>query len=163
MSEDNSEEDAVIFEQLTEEEIKELQAIFDLVDRNRCGSISPEGLQTLMTMVGLHTTKEELQKIVDEIDENNDGKIQFDEFVAVMSKKVSISYKANEIIESFQLFATESPNGFISVNELKTALTKYGDTKILNENFLKYIENLEFDENGLFNYQNAVNLIMIDD
>mmetsp|Transcript_18488 Transcript_18488/g.22766 ORF Transcript_18488/g.22766 Transcript_18488/m.22766 type:complete len:159 (+) Transcript_18488:53-529(+) len=154
-------ESDVLLTNLTETEIKELHAIFSLVDTDGGGSISPDELQILMNTVGLPTTKKELNKIIKEIDENGDGEIQFDEFVKVMSKKVSASYTSDEIIQSFKLFAINSPNGYISKDELKIALTEYGD-KISNEKLNNYINSIEFDNNGLYNYEHQVNFILND-
>ena len=146
--------------QLSAEEKAELLEIFNLVDEDRGGSISKEELQHLMSTVGIHTTQQEIDKIVAEIDENNDGEIQFEEFVAVMSRKVNASYSSEEVIEAFRLFAGDSPPGHISLEQLEIALTQYGTNKLTIDKAIKLIENLETDENGYFNFDQYVNLMM---
>eukprot|EP01083_Nonionella_stella_P013487 37948_1 len=95
--------------ELTQDEITELREIFNLVDEDRGGSISKEELQQLMATVGIHTTQAEIDQIVAEIDKNNDGEIQFEEFVAVMSHKVSTAYSSDDVVEAFRLFSLDSP------------------------------------------------------
>ena len=144
--------------ELSAEEIAELREIFNLVDEDRGGSISQTELQHLMATVGVHTTKEELDKIVAEIDENNDGEIQFEEFVAVMGRKVSMGYSKEEVIEAFKMFADD--NGDISMGKLKLLLTEYGANKLNAETVCKLIGNLDVDQNGNFKFEQYVNLMM---
>lgn len=71
---------------LTEEQKADLREIFELVDTDRSGSISTNELHQLMHMLGMNLTVEEVVAMVTEIDENCDGEIQFEEFLAVMSR-----------------------------------------------------------------------------
>ena len=57
----------VVMKDLSKEEVAELREIFNLVDEDRGGSISKEELQHLMATVGIHTTQQEIDKIVAEI------------------------------------------------------------------------------------------------
>eukprot|EP01084_Bolivina_argentea_P207683 354308_1 len=161
MSESDGDDSQVALKELSAEEIAELQEIFNLVDEDRGGSISPQELQSLMATMGIHTTQEEIDKIMAEIDENNDGEIQFEEFVAVMSRKVSASYSSDDVIEAFQLFTLNSPPGNITLEQLELSLTQYGP-KLNKEKATKLIEDLEVDDNGYFDYESYVSLIMND-
>ena len=115
-----------------------------------------------MATVGIHTSQAEIDKIVAEIDENNDGEIQFEEFVAVMSRKVSASYSSDEVIEAFKLFAGNCPPGYISLEQLEVILTQYGTKKLPIEKAMKLIENLDTDDNGFFNFEQYVSLLIND-
>ena len=63
---------------LTEEELAEFREIFNLVDLDKGGTISKDELKTLMTTLGLRPTQEELNAMVDEIDSDGNGEIDFD-------------------------------------------------------------------------------------
>jgi calmodulin len=52
--------------------------IFNLVDRDGGGSISKEELGQLMETLGIHASPDEIDLMVNEIDKNNDGEIQFE-------------------------------------------------------------------------------------
>eukprot|EP01083_Nonionella_stella_P005602 16227_1 len=147
---------------LTEDERKELQEIFNLVDTDRGGSISKEELKQLMDTLGIHASQEEIDLMINEIDQNNDGEIQFDEFVAVMSRKVNANYTAEEVIEAFQIFEGDAPSGHISLDSLKGALSTYGTNKLTTEKALKLINQIECNKQGLFDYREYVNMMMSD-
>ena len=75
-------------DKLTPEELAEFREIFNLVDKDGGGTISKEELGELMETLGIDATPEEIDLMIAEIDEDNNGVIDFDEFVAVMSRKV---------------------------------------------------------------------------
>jgi Ca2+-binding EF-hand superfamily protein len=49
--------------QINEKERKELQEIFDLVDRDKGGTISPDELYQLMRTIGVPATKEAVNQV----------------------------------------------------------------------------------------------------
>jgi calmodulin len=49
-----------------------------LSDRDGGGSISKEELGQLMETLGIHASPDEIDMMVNEIDKNNDGEIQFE-------------------------------------------------------------------------------------
>jgi calmodulin len=63
------------------------QEIFNLVDRDGGGTITKEELGDLMDTLGIDATPEEIELMINEIDQDNNGEIDFEEFVAVMSRK----------------------------------------------------------------------------
>ena len=63
---------------------KKLQGAFRLFDKDQSGSIS---LDELKIALGIgHQFDDDILKMLNEIDENNDGQIQFEEFCAMMHK-----------------------------------------------------------------------------
>ena len=84
-------------DKLTPEELAEFREIFNLVDKDGGGTISKEELGELMETLGIDATPEEIDLMIAEIDEDNNGVIDFDEFVAVMSRKVSATYTAEQV------------------------------------------------------------------
>ena len=105
---------------LTEEELAEFREIFNLVDLDKGGTISKDELKTLMTTLGLRPTQEELNAMVDEIDSDGNGEIDFDEFVTVMSRKVNTSYTPAQVKAAFKVFEKEAPSGFVTMAALET-------------------------------------------
>ena len=49
--------------QVNEKERRELQEIFDLVDRDKGGTISPDELYQLMKTIGIPATKESVMQV----------------------------------------------------------------------------------------------------
>ena len=65
-----------------------LKFAFRYFDKDNSGEISREELEEVFKQ-GINDKnkiKEALDKIIDEVDENKDGKIQFEEFVHIMTK-----------------------------------------------------------------------------
>ncbi len=65
--------------------LDDVRAAFRAFDHDNNGSISKEELQDAMTRYGHTFTVEECDEMFREADANNDGKIDFDEFVAMMT------------------------------------------------------------------------------
>jgi len=65
-------------------QMDDVKAAFRVFDHNNDGSISKEELREAMVNFGTRCTDEEFDLMFLEADQNNDGKIDFDEFVAMM-------------------------------------------------------------------------------
>jgi calmodulin len=112
-------------------QLNDFREIFRLVDLDGGGSISPEELSELMAMLGISVTKEELDDMINEIDEDGDGDISFEEFVAVMTKQNRLTKTPAEVTAAFQNFAAISnPPGTIRYKELERALSSYGSVQV---------------------------------
>ncbi|OQR88233.1 calmodulin [Thraustotheca clavata] len=146
--------------ELSENEIAEFREIFNLVDRDRGGSITKVELGELMDTLGINTSPEEIDLMINEIDQDSNGEIDFDEFVAVMSRKVNATYSPDQVKASFRMFENPSTPGFIRVDRLLKALTMYGSDKLTSEQANELISQLEPDSNGLINYEEYVNMMM---
>ena len=60
-----------------------MKAAFRLFDKDGSGSISQDELKKAL---GIEDQDEILSKLLEEIDENNDGEIQFEEFCNMMQR-----------------------------------------------------------------------------
>ena len=58
---------------MSKEELAEFREIFDLVDKDKGGSISRDELGELMDTLGIRASKEEIDLMINEIDEDNNG------------------------------------------------------------------------------------------
>ena len=137
---------------LSEEERKEFREIFNLVDKDQGGSISNDELGELMDTLGIRTTQEDIDLMIQEIDEDSNGEIDFDEFVAVMSRKVNASYTPKQVKGAFKIFEGVAPPGHISIKDLENALSSYGTEKLTPQQAKELVAQLEPDANGMINY-----------
>ncbi|GMF19694.1 unnamed protein product [Phytophthora fragariaefolia] len=88
-------------------------------------------LGELMDTLGIDTSPEEIDLMINEIDQDSNGEIDFDEFVAVMSRKVNATYTAEQVKNAFKAFeGNSSAPGFIKADKLLIALTTYGADRI---------------------------------
>ncbi|CAM9355368.1 unnamed protein product, partial [Choristocarpus tenellus] len=146
-------------ESLSAQELGEFREIFNLMDKDGGGTITKEELGELMDTLGIDATPEEIDLMIDEIDQDSNGEIDFEEFVAVMSRKVNASYSADQVKGAFKVFEAGSPPGSINVDSLITALTTYGNEKLTQEQAHDLVSQLEPDHNGMVNYVEYINMV----
>jgi calmodulin len=146
--------------QMSAEELAEFREIFDLVDKDKGGSISREELGELMDTLGIRASKEEIDLIINEIDEDNNGEIDFEEFVAVMSRKVNANYTAQQVKKAFKAFEAPGHTGYCTMESLRKALMSYGAEKLDLAQANELLSQLEQDSRGLVNYVDYVNMMM---
>ena len=72
-------------DQLTEEQIAEFMEAFSLFDKVGNGTITTKGLGTVMRSLGQNPTEAELQDMINEVDADGNGTIDFLEFLLLMA------------------------------------------------------------------------------
>ena len=119
------------------EEIKKLKEEFDKIDVNKEGEISKEELiKCLETIYPSQEAKLRAENIFKEIDFNNDGSINFSEFLTVNIQKEKL-LSEETLDRAFKMFDLDG-NGYITIDELKKAMpleitTKSGWRKLVSE------------------------------
>jgi calmodulin len=91
---------------------------------------------------------------------DGNGDIDFEEFVAVMSRKVNASYTSDQVKSAFKIFEVPGQNGMIKVEALIKALCTYGTEKLSEAQAKELISQLEADANGMVNFVDYVNMMM---
>eukprot|EP00163_Fabomonas_tropica_P026458 TRINITY_DN486_c0_g1_i10.p1 TRINITY_DN486_c0_g1~~TRINITY_DN486_c0_g1_i10.p1 ORF type:complete len:113 (-),score=30.58 TRINITY_DN486_c0_g1_i10:122-460(-) len=99
-------------------------------------------------------TEDELDAMVEEIDEDGNGEIDFDEFLAVMSRSTSTTYTAEDVRKAFKTFEHNTPPGFVAVDDLKRALRDYGTEVLDGDDIDALVDSIQpdFDHPHLINY-----------
>lgn len=72
------------------------------------GYITSIELGYVMRSLGLTPTESELQDMVAEVDADKNGQIDFEEFKALMTKKIHHQDKEEDIREAFKVFDKEN-------------------------------------------------------
>merc|ERR1711988_1314188 len=70
---------------LTEEQIEEIREAFNLFDADNSGAIDVRELKAAMRALGFEVKKEELKKMISDIDNDGNGSIEFQEFLEMMT------------------------------------------------------------------------------
>ena len=100
-------------EQLSEEQIAEYKEAFSLFDKSGDGTITTKDLGTVIRALGKNPTEAELQDIINEVDPNGDGTVDFPSFLTIMARKMKDQDTEEDIIEAFRVFDKDG-NGTIS-------------------------------------------------
>jgi calmodulin len=106
---------------------------------------------------GQNPTEAELQDMINEVDADGNGTIEFPEFLTLMARKIRNEDTDEELIEVFKLFDRDA-NGFISALELRQALTNLGE-KLTDEEVDEMIREADVDGDGQINYQEFLEMM----
>ncbi|KAJ3933048.1 MAG: hypothetical protein NXY57DRAFT_1037902 [Lentinula lateritia] len=138
------------------EQISEFKEAFSLFDKDGDGTITTKELGTVMRSLGQNPTEAELQEMVNEVDVNGDGTIDFPEFLSMMARKMKDIDSEEEIKEAFRVFDKDG-NGFISAAELRHVMTNLGE-KLTEEEVDEMMREADQDGNGTIDYNEFVNV-----
>ena len=97
---------------MTEEQIAEFKEAFSCFDRDGDGTITMKELGTVMRSLGQNPTEVELQDMIDEVDADSNGTIDFPKFLTIMGRQMKETDKMKELMEAFDVFDKDG-NGFI--------------------------------------------------
>ncbi|CAN6831751.1 unnamed protein product [Brassica oleracea var. botrytis] len=174
-------------EQLTDEQISEFKEAFSLFDKDgdviflgdlsflyydhlfiedvhflklnfpHC-CITTKELGTVMRSLGQNPTEAELQDMINEVDADGNGTIDFPEFLNLMAKKMKDTDSEEELKEAFRVFDKDQ-NGFISAAELRHVMTNLGE-KLTDEEVEEMVREADVDGDGQINYEEFVKIMM---
>ena len=126
-------------------QIDRIKKIFLAIDLNFDGKISKEELLYAYQTNGIKVSKEQLNEIIRSIDSDNNGFLEYEEFIRAAIPKENLFTEVN-LRTAFDLFDLDK-NGTISPSEVKEVLGMDAnvDEKVLIE-LLKEIQNTGDDE-----------------
>merc|ERR1712137_660016 len=117
-----------------------------------------QGASTVMRSLGQNPSESELQDMINEVDADNNGTIDFPEFLTMMARKMKDTDSEEEIREAFKVFDRDN-NGFISAAELRHVMTSIGE-KLTDDEVDEMIREADQDGDGRIDYNEFVQLMM---
>ncbi|KAL9236927.1 hypothetical protein vseg_011539 [Gypsophila vaccaria] len=138
----------VIAQNMSEEEIKGIKAMFTNMDTDNSGSITYEELKTGLAQLGSKLTEAEVKQLMEAADVDGDGTIDYTEFITATMNRHRLETEEN-LLKAFRYFDKDN-SGYITTDELETAMKEYG---IADENSIKEIlSEVDTDNDGQINY-----------
>jgi len=138
----------------------------ELVDWDESGNIAVDELEQLLETVGLKLTNSELDVVLKDLDKNNDGSVDFEEFCSSMTEQIQLDYNHEEISSAFASFQRTSPEGLIKVADLREALKTHLYQEMIDaevdELIFQYKDcfvRLPGSGEEYFNFQDYINLM----
>jgi len=104
---------------LTEDEVLEIREAFDLFDTDHSGEIDVAELKQALMNLGIDTKNQTLQNMLADIDKNGNANIDFDEFIDMMTAKMSDKDTREDLEKVFELFLGDDDAYKIDIKHLK--------------------------------------------
>jgi calmodulin len=145
-------------DQLTDEQITDFKNAFSEFDTNGDGIISIKELGAVMCQLGQNPTKSELQSIIDDVDADGNGTVDFTEFLTLMVNQMNNTKSEDELLEAYKVLDKDG-SGFLSVAEIRKAMNSNG-TKLTDNEVEEIIASVDVDGDGQINYEEFVKMTM---
>lgn len=143
--------------ELTEDQKQEVREAFDLFDADGSGTIDVKELKVAMRALGFEPKKEEMKKMISEVDKEGTGKISFNDFLAVMTQKMAEKDTKEEILKAFRLF-DDDETGKISFKNLKRVANELGEN-LTDEELQEMIDEADRDGDGEVNQEEFLRIM----
>ena len=104
-----------------------------------------------MRALGFTIKKAEIRQMIQDIDKDDSGTVDFDEFVEMMTGRMTSRDSKEEIQKVFALF-DEDATGKITFRDLKKAVTELGEN-ISDEEIMEMIEEADRVGDGTINFE----------
>lgn len=130
--------------ELTEEQKQEIREAFDLFDTEKSGRIDAHEMKVAMRALGFDVKKEQVLKLMEEYDRDGQGSIDFNDFLEIMTEKISQRDPNEEILKAFRLFDDDN-TGKITLKNLRRVARELGEN-MTDEELQAMID--EFDKDG---------------
>ena len=136
---------------LTEEEIIEIKDAFDLFDTDHCGTIETHDLKNAMESQGFQNKSPTIFKMVCELDVEGKGRVDFEEFLDMMTENTVDESSKEEIRKVFNLFDIDQ-TGYIELKNLKKIARELGES-LREEDIVELITKSDADGDGKVSFQ----------
>jgi len=146
-------------DQFSPAQIAELREVFALFDKDGDGAITATELGTVMGQLGPAPTESELQDMVNEVDLDGNGMIDFSEFLGLVTKMIREGQSDDEMKEAFDIFDKDR-NGLISAFELRNVMSNLGE-QLTDEEVEEMMREADTDMDGYLNFEEFKCLMMI--
>ncbi len=96
--------------------------------------------------------------MIKEVDEDGNGKIDFNEFYSLMQKRMKDTDIEEELMEAFKVFDRDG-DGKISGQELRHVLENMGE-KLTDQEVEDMVREADLDGDGLISYEEFTRMMM---
>jgi len=141
-------------EVFSNDDMSALRNIFALMDHEDCGKISMEEMKQLLNSQNCYPTEAELAKIIEEVDFDRDGEINFEDFVMYCSKRgTNCSALQNDraIKQAFN-FLDRNGDGYVTARDISHVMRTIG-RDMAEEQAEQMLAEVDKDGDGRISYE----------
>ena len=129
---------------------KEFEKQFINLAGNIHSSIDKNVLKNLAKNLDQNYSEQEVERLIEEIDEDGNGKIEFEEFLNTLANK---SVGDENIVKQAFAILDRTDSGYITLNDLRHAMLCLGEN-YTNEEINEMISLVDDDQDGVIKYLN---------
>ena len=142
---------------LSDEQKSDIREAFNLFDSSGSGAIDAKDLKVAMRALGFEPRKEEIRKMLAEVNCDDEGRITLEHFVGLMAGKMNEKDSKEEIMKAFKLF-DDDDTGKISFRNLKRVAEELGEN-LTEEELREMIEEADRDGDGEVNQEEFLRIM----
>ncbi|MED6110373.1 hypothetical protein PIB30_008477 [Stylosanthes scabra] len=133
-------------------QLNQLREIFARFDMDSDGSLTMLELAALLRSLGLKPSGDQLQALLNKMDSNGNGSVEFDELVRAIMPDMDAQILINQeqLLAMFKCFDRDG-NGYISAAELAGAMAKMGQPLTYRE-LTEMIKEADTDGDGVISF-----------
>jgi Ca2+-binding EF-hand superfamily protein len=134
---------------------------FAVFDQNGDGRITPNELIKVFNGLGVKMTKNDAKQMITDADKNENGTIEYCEFVQLMSQSPPDHEAGNEEVELLEVFKSidSDGNGFITCEELKNTLRKVMMYEYSLADIEQMMNEVDLDGNGFIDFHEFIIIV----
>jgi Ca2+-binding EF-hand superfamily protein len=155
-----AEEIEEILAQIDPDQMEEYQKFFDMFDIDKKGYVMVIQVGSVMDAMQQEYDEKTLRKTVRKFDADGSGKLEFEEFAAMVytiANSVDKETMERELRDAFRLFDKER-NGFISRDSMKSLLREIDD-KLTDAELDAAIDEIDEDGSGKIEFEEFFELM----
>ena len=114
-------------QELSEEQKEEIKEAFDLFDTDKNQTIDAHEMKVAMRALGFDVTRDEILRLMDEMDRGSTGQISYNDFLQIMTQKMAERDPREEMNKAFNLFDHDG-KGFITLPKLRKVAREIGES-----------------------------------
>lgn len=153
--------------ELTQEQINELAEAFELFDRDGDQMIAAKELHVVLMAIGRQMSVDDVSQSMKElkeqngsyIDPNEEPELNFQEFIALMTKEMLENMMDEELIEAFKTFNCEDENDSITRVALGEVMAQYGE-KLSEQDLAALFKELDKDGDNRVSFNDFLRTMM---
>ncbi|XP_064623300.1 calmodulin-like [Lineus longissimus] len=145
---------------ISPERLEALKKAFSVYDKDGNGRISSSELRKTLQAMGDNPTEAEAKTMLNAVDKDENGYIDFEEFLQMMQPHFNKSFNPQKELEDAFTKLDRNKDGKITPDELIHYLTETGDEQLTIEEAEEFVR--EFDKNGdgAIDYKEFIQMIV---
>ncbi|KAK2628853.1 hypothetical protein QTJ16_001956 [Diplocarpon rosae] len=120
--------------------------------------ITKEEMSAVLKSLGLNPTMSEIEDMINEVDLDQTGTVDLDEFIKMMSIKTKPANVEDEMRSAFNVFDKDG-SGTISVEELGALMKTFGEN-LSDEDLKTMIQEVDKNGDGSIDYEEFLNFFL---